>query len=429
MRLPGRIAAAIEVLADIEERHRPVAEALRDWGVSHRFAGSSDRAAIGDLVHDALRRKLSIAWRMGDDAPWALAMGTVLCVWRESPALLNQALADDPHAPRLIPEAVVERLATADLSKAPGYVQADIPYWIVPDFEEAFEEAWVEEGAALAGRPPLDLRVNTLKGDRDRVLKQLARFGAEPAPISPVGIRIAPGGVRRRLPNVQAEEGFQRGRYEVQDEGSQLCALLAGARPGEQVLDFCAGAGGKTLALAAAMENKGQIFAYDGDRLRLAPIYERLKRNGVRNVQVRPPEENALAGLEGRMDRVLVDAPCSGSGVWRRRPDAKWRLTAEAVVRRTAEQDAVLAGAAPFVRPGGRLVYATCSVLPQENEARVTAFLDAHPDFRIVPAEDAWRGAFGARPVPLATRHDWFLFSPRRSGTDGFYACVLCRMK
>ncbi|MGQ7791870.1 RsmB/NOP family class I SAM-dependent RNA methyltransferase [Faunimonas sp. B44] len=428
MRLPGRIAAAIEVLTDIERRYRPVTDALRDWGVSHRFAGANDRAVIGNLVHDALRRRLSIAWRMGEDSPWALAVGAAIFVWGEDPQRLNLAFAEDSHAPAAIPPEHLKWMAAADLEEAPPNVRADLPEWMVPFFEEAFEDDWEAEGAALAAAPPLDLRVNTLKSDRERVMKQLARFAAAPTAISPVGIRIPPAEGPRRHPNVQAEEGFQRGRYEVQDEGSQLCALLSGARPGEQVLDFCAGAGGKTLAIAAAMENRGQIFAYDGDRLRLAPIYERLKRNGVRNVQVRPPGDGALAGLEGRMDRVLVDAPCTGSGVWRRRPDSKWRLSPEAVSRRIAEQDAVLDGAAPFVRPGGHLTYATCSLLPQENEARITAFLDRHPEFRLVPAEDAWRAAFGDLPLPLAARHDWFLFSPRRSGTDGFYACVLCRL-
>ena len=196
-----------------------------------------------------------------------------------------------------------------------------------------------------------------------------------------MGVRIAAGERDSRTPNVQADEGYLKGWFEVQDQGSQIVALLAGAKPGEQVLDLCAGAGGKTLAMAAAMGNKGQIFAYDSDRHRLAPIYDRLKRNGVRNVQVRAPGEGALDDLAGKMDRVVIDAPCTGSGTWRRRPDAKWKLTAEQVAQRVGEQAAILAEGARYVKPGGTLVYITCSVLHEENGGQVAAFRAAHPEF------------------------------------------------
>src|SRR5687768_11504734 len=393
MRLSGRIAAAIEVLADMEARHRPVAEALRDWGLSHRFAGSGDRAAIGNLVYDALRRRASIAWRLAGDTPWHLAVGAAIFEWSLSPEALNAAFNDDRHAPAQIADDLLGRLAAADLSTAPAHIRADLPEWLAPQFAAAFAADWPEEGAALAGRPPLDLRVNTLKAGRDKVAHQLARLGAEPTPLSPVGLRVPPGDGPRRHPNVQAEDAFQRGRIEVQDEGSQICAILTGAGPGEQVLDFCAGAGGKTLALAARMDNRGQVFAYDFDRNRLAPIFERLKRAGARNVQVRSPAPGALDDLVGRMDRVLVDAPCTGTGVWRRRPDAKWRVTPEALDKRRTEQDAVLIDAARYVRPGGVLAYATCSVLPSENSERVAGFLANNPDFRPVAASEAWSPA------------------------------------
>ena len=283
----------------------------------------------------------------------------------------------------------------------------------------------MEEGAALAERPPLDLRVNTLKADREKTAQQLARLGAVPTPLSPVGLRIAPVEGGRRHPNIQTEEAFQRGRIEVQDEGSQLCALLVGAKPGEQILDFCAGAGGKTLALCAAMENRGQIFAYDSDRNRLAPIYERLKRAGARNVQVRAAD-SSLDDLEARMDRVLVDAPCTGTGVWRRRPDAKWRLTEEALGRRIAEQDAVLAQAARFVRPGGVLVYATCSLLREENQARIESFLAAHPEFALA-AFDAADIRLPPHDLPGSIPEMGELFTPLRTATDGFFVVSLRR--
>jgi 16S rRNA (cytosine967-C5)-methyltransferase len=424
MRLAGRLAAAIEVLADLETRHRPASEALKDWGLSHRFAGSGDRAAIGNLVYDALRKRSSIAWRMRGDTSWHLALGAAIFSWREKPAVLNAAFAGDQHAPPPLPEP----FAPAELSDAPDHVRADIPQWLAPHFATGLGADWVAEGEALAERPPLDLRVNALKSEREKVMHRLARLGASPTPYSPIGLRIPPTGGFHRHPNVQAEESFQRGRFEVQDEGSQLLALLVGAGSGEQVLDFCAGAGGKTLALAAAMENRGQIYATDSDRNRLAPIFERLRRAGVRNVQVRP-DPAGLADLVGEMDRVLIDAPCTGTGVWRRRPDAKWRVTPEALARRLAEQDAVLAEAARYVKPGGLLVYATCSLLPPENGARAAEFLAADHAFRAVPIEELWRATLPkVAPPPGSFQSAALLLTPLRSGTDGFFLTALRRM-
>src|SRR6185503_859515 len=348
MRLPGQLAAAIEVLSDMDARHRPVAEALRDWGLSHRFAGAGDRAAIGNLLYDALRKRASLAWRMGGETPWHLVLGVAILEWGQTPEALNTAFAEDRHAPSAIPEDAAAAVGFRDLANAPAHVRADVPEWLAPHFEGAFGADWVVEGAALTGRPPLDIRVNTLKATREKVAMQLARFDVVPSRYSPVGLRIPPVEGPRRHPNVQTDEALQRGRFEVQDEGSQLAAILVGAQPGEQVLDLCAGAGGKTLALAAQMENRGQIYAHDADRNQLAPIFDRLKRADARDVQVRAPGSNALGGLAAQMDRVLVDAPCTGAGIWRRRPDAKWRVTPEALARRLAEQDAVLAQAATY---------------------------------------------------------------------------------
>ena len=273
-------------------------------------------------------------------------------------------------------------------------MRGDFPDWLEPSLTRAFGGAAAEEGAALARRAPVDLRVNTLKADRDKVLKALARFGPEPTPLSPVGVRLpAPEGPGRQ-PNVEAEIGHGRGWYEVQDEGSQLAALMAAVGPRQQVLDICAGAGGKTLAFAAAMRNTGQVYAYDEDAARLRPIFERLKRAGARNVQVlQPGDAAAMTALGPRFDRVFVDAPCTGSGAWRRRPDAKWRLKPANLVQRQGEQRAILEAAAPMVKPGGRLVYATCSVLPEENGDQVVSFLANHSDFATLP----WRRGVGRR--------------------------------
>lgn len=426
MRLPGRLSAAIEVLADIDARHRPASEALKAWGLNNRFAGAGDRAAIGNLVYDALRRRASHGFAMGEDSPRALVLSVAVRDWGEHPDALAAAFAEDRHAPETMSAGEVARLSEPDpWTDAPDHVRADVPQWVVPLLADSLGGSWIEEARGFTLRPPLDLRVNTLKSNRDRVLKALARFNAEPAALTPHGIRIAAGDRDSRTPNVQAEEGYLRGGFEVQDLGSQVVALLAGAKAGEQALDFCAGAGGKTLAMAAAMENKGQIFAHDSDRQRLAPIYDRLKRAGARNVQVRPPAEGALDDLVGRMDRVLVDAPCTGSGTWRRRPDAKWRLTPDQLDARIAEQRAILADAARYMKPGGTLVYITCSILPQENGAQVTDFVSAHPDFAIVPGLGLWHSTIGGVGRALFRPEGGLQLTPATTGTDGFYVAML----
>jgi 16S rRNA (cytosine967-C5)-methyltransferase len=427
MRLGGRLAAAIEVLEDIGRRHRPVADALKDWGLSHRFAGGGDRAAIGNIVYDALRRKRSAGWLLGQDTPRAIGFGALLLEWNQTGQSLNEALDGDKFAPPLLSGDELKTVSDRRLADAPLAVRADIPDWCAPLFEQAFGAAWVDEGAALATRPPLDIRVNTLRADRGKVLAELAQTRATAAQISPYGIRIPPIDGDGRHPNVQAEPAFQKGWLEVQDEGSQIVAALAGAEAGMQVLDFCAGAGGKTLALSAAMDNRGQIFAHDAEKARLAPIFDRLRRSENRNVQIiaRPAE---LGTLRNHMDIVLVDAPCTGSGTWRRRPDAKWRLTQRQLDARKGEQSAILDAAKAFVKPGGLLVYITCSVFDQENAEQVAAFRERHDGF--VPADhrQLWDSRFPGHEAAarIGVAGDISL-SPALTGTDGFYVCVLCR--
>ena len=421
MRLGGRTAGAIEVLADIEQRRRPVADALKDWGLAHRFAGSGDRAAIGNIVYDALRKRLSHAWLMDDDSPVALAYAVLIRQWGFTTEALAAEFADDRFAPPELAESSLSALASRKLEDAPLHVQGDIPDWIQPSFEANFGADWLTEAKALAGRPTLDLRANTLKASREKVVKALERSGAKPSPIARNGIRIAAGEGASRLPNVTAELSFQKGWFEVQDEGSQIVADLV--QPGEhdQVLDYCAGGGGKTLALSAAMHNKGQIHAYDADRKRLAPIIERLRRAGTRNVQVHD-DPRQLEALKGKLDAVLVDAPCTGTGTWRRRPDTKWRLTPKNLDERVAQQREALSEASAFVKPGGSLLYVTCSVLPEENDAQVTRFCADHPEFSMVPVWRTWQDAFGAStPRPLSKNEHTVTLTPASTDTDGFF--------
>jgi 16S rRNA (cytosine967-C5)-methyltransferase len=428
MRLGGRLAAAIEVLEDIERRHRPAADALKDWGLSHRFAGAGDRAAIGNIVYDALRRRRSAGWLLDAETARAAAFGALLLEWGETPQSLSLALEGDRFAPAPLSETEQRVFEERRSATPPGPIAADAPDWAVPLLEAAFGADWAAETHALAGRPPLDLRANTLKASRDKVIAELAGTGAAPTAIAPDGIRIPPIQGAGRHPNVQAEPAFQKGWFEVQDEGSQLAAALAGARAGMQVLDFCAGAGGKTLALAAAMDNRGQVYAYDAEKARLAPIFERIRRAETRNVQVLSKTVELEPHI-GQLDLVLIDAPCTGSGTWRRRPDAKWRLTARQLEARMAEQKAILADAARFVKPGGRLAYITCSVFDEENIGRVAAFAAAQPTFRPVDHAALWQRAFpghaGAARIDAAAG---IRLSPARTATDGFYFAALERV-
>lgn len=435
MRDGGRVAAAIEVLDAVMNRHQPVKDALRDWGKANRYAGSKDRAWISGLVLDALRRRASLRDAMADDTPRSLVLGAYHVAWGVSVEEIEAAFADDEHAPE--PPTPAERggfLRAAQGGDKPIHVAAEAPEWLEGSLRRAYGEDATAEGFAMAGRAPVDLRVNALKSEPERALAavQAKIKSAVTGEFCLDHIRIPETDPRAKAPGAEAIPAYGKGWVEVQDLGSQLAALAAGDIKARQVLDYCAGAGGKTLALSALMENSGQLYAWDYDGRRLKAIWPRLKRAGARNVQVRDGKEvETLFDLEASMDCVFIDAPCSGSGTWRRRPDSKWRLKPEALKRRMAEQDEVLSKAQAYVKPGGRLVYVTCSILPDENEDRVAAFLDAFQGFTPVPASMAMaasgRLAEGAqeRLANLEARFGAIQLTPARTGTDGFYVCVL----
>jgi 16S rRNA (cytosine967-C5)-methyltransferase len=424
---PGaRVQAAIEIIEAVERFHQPAGHTLKEWGRAHRFAGSGDRAAIGNLVYDVLRRRASIGWAMGDDTPRALVLGALASAWGMTGEEIESWCDGSEHTADVLSEVELGVIAAPN-GGAPDWVEGDYPEWLEPHFARVFGARAGQEGAGLSQRAPIDLRVNTLKANRDKLLESLRKLNPEATPLSPVGLRIAPRDGAAKSPHVEAESSHGRGHFEIQDEGSQVAALLSGARAGQQVADLCAGSGGKTLALAAAMGNKGQIHAYDVNKQRLRPIFERLKRAGARNVQVLDAgDEEALGGLAGKMDIVVIDAPCSGTGVWRRRPDAKWRLSPQALEERQAEQVSVLDAGVPLLKPDGRLVYITCSVLAEENSDQVDAFLERHTGFRLVPIGDIWRGMFESEPPASADgQSDTLLLTPASHGTDGFFVAVL----
>jgi 16S rRNA (cytosine967-C5)-methyltransferase len=410
MRLGGRLAAAIEILDGLEKRPQPSSVALQDWAKAHRFAGSGDRGAIGSIVHDALRNKAANCWQLGGDADGPhdmrlAAWGALLFQWGMNLDELEAQLAGDPHAPEGLGPQAVSAYRTRRLGDAPDHVRANMPPAMLARFMPAFGENWLAELAAFAGRPALDLRANTLKATPKQALEALEPFGARPAPIAPGAIRI----------------------YEVQDLGSQIAAALVDAKAGFEVLDFCAGAGGKSLAIAATMQNTGTVHAHDIDRRRLSPLVERAARAGATNIELveRPGQ---LTPLLNRMDRVVVDAPCTGTGTWRRRPDIKWRLSDGNLATRLREQGQALDAAAQYVKVGGRLVYITCSILPEENADQIKAFRRRAPGFLPVAISSVWQSVFG-EPIKghALTAGDGTMLTPATTRTDGFFIAVLER--
>ena len=406
MRDGGRISAAIAVLGEIEARHKTAKLALKAWGEGARYAGAKDRAFVSGLVLDVLRKRRSLAWMMGEESDRARVLAALAHAWGWPAARIEAAAAED-HGPGALSEAERTRLITpVSLEAAPDAVRGDYPDWLDPAMARVFGDQRAAEGAALATRAPVDVRVNTLKSDAVGVLKALAPFG--PERLSATAIQIPAPAASERAAPIEVAPEFEMGWFEVQDLGSQIAAASAGDIRGLQVLDFCAGGGGKTLALAALMENSGKLFAYDADARRLTDSVRRAQRAGVGNLEVRSPiHKDALDGLEARMDLVFVDAPCTGSGVWRRHPDAKWRLSPEQLARRMGEQDKVLAAASAFVKLGGRLIYVTCSLFAEENEDRIEGFLSDHPDF--------------APTAPFRR------LTPLTDGTDGFFIASLSR--
>ncbi|HEY0527095.1 MAG TPA: RsmB/NOP family class I SAM-dependent RNA methyltransferase [Stellaceae bacterium] len=439
---PGaRIQAAIELLTEIEAGRGAAADdVVGNYFRRHRFAGAKDRGAISQHIYAVLRHRASLDWwiervgqgRVAPDARHRL-FAALLLVEEWTPEEIDKACDGDRFRPApLSPyEAqLVERLVkrTIDHPEMPAPVRYNFPDWLEPYLREVFDGgALGPEMDALNGNAPLDLRANVLKTDRDGARRALQQEGVrtEPTRLSPLGLRV-----RERIP-LATLDTFRNGLVEVQDEGSQLAALLAGAQPGMRVVDFCAGAGGKTLALAAGMANRGHVVACDVSERRLERSAQRLRRAGISNVQRRVlsgERDKWVKRHAGTFDRVFVDAPCTGTGTWRRNPDAKWRLTPTDLEELTALQASILDSASRLAKAGGRVVYVTCSLLREEDEAQVDRFLATHPQFRLVPLRDAWRDALGedAEP-PSSVDGDMLRLTPARHGTDGFFAAVLER--
>ena len=431
MKTAARIQAAIDVLAEIAGTDRPAEQRTSGYFRKRRYIGSKDRKAIAALVFAVLRHRARIRWwldRHGIEAPSSRidVFAFLLLSGGENAESLAGLCGSEPYGPEPLEaseKAILERLSGQPLTTAeqPASVRLEVPDWLMPSFARAFGEEAAPELAALLEEAPLDLRCNALKAERDQALAALAAEGIEavPTPLSPLGLRV-PG---RRA--VQTGRAFTEGLVEIQDEGSQIAALLCDARPGMAVADVCAGGGGKALALAGAMAGRGRLLASDRDQGRLDRAAARFRRAGAGFIERRTIGDlGAADDLAGGFDRVLVDAPCSGSGAWRRQPDARWRLTRDRLAEFLALQREILSKAAALVRPGGRLIYVTCSLLPEENRDQVDAFLKGHPTFALRPVPQVWPQVLD---VPCPSDEPCLTLTPARHGTDGFFVAIFDR--
>lgn len=427
----ARLAACMELTANIEDalaNHGPAADVLiQQYFRQRRYAGSSDRRAITGFVYDLLRHRGELVWRLNSVGLPVDARH--LCLMQQQmTATLDISLFDGPHAPDAPTEDTLNALSGAlQLGAPPDWAKANLPGWLADALAQRFGARLEDEIAALARRAPTDIRMNALATDRDSLRAALATAGyaATPSTWSPWGLRL------EEAHGLTGLAEFRRGLFDIQDDSSQVAVLLSGAVPQMQVLELGAGGGGKTLALAAMMGNTGQIYALDVDRRRLEEGKKRAQRAGVRNVQYHRitsgPEKRAtqLAQFNAAADVVLVDAPCSGSGAWRRNPEARWRLTPEDLTGHMDRQAALLDEALGLVRPGGHVVYMTCSLLRQENEQMVEGALAAHPGLALIDYRTRLADA-GLAELPTAAIYPEMLqLTPAMHATDGFFLAIL----
>jgi 16S rRNA (cytosine967-C5)-methyltransferase len=427
----ARIQATIDILERLGIENRPADALVSAYFRTRRFIGSKDRSEVAARVYAVLRHHARLGWWLAkveaEDTPRNRVIAELTLAEGVAVKDMGRLFSGETYAPipldgpedKLVKATAGQPLDHPDMPKP---VRSEIPDWASPSLEAMFGDRFEVEVNALLDQAPLDLRVNELRGTRDEVLQTLiaGKLDVVATPLSPLGIRV------KGRPQLGRHPAFQSGLIEVQDEGSQLVALLVDARPGQQVVDFCSGAGGKALALAARMKGKGRVVACDVSKGRLDRGKERLRRAGIDNVEPRLLENERdrwVKKQRGKFDRVLVDAPCTGTGAWRRNPDARWRPMD--LERLLDVQREILDSAARLAKPdGGRVIYATCSLLREENEAQVEGFLAAHPDYRLIPVETVWDETVGTGPAPTT---GMLRLSPAANGTDGFFVAVLER--
>lgn len=440
MQPSARLAAAIELLESIEaaitSRGMPADRLVSDYFRARRYAGSKDKRAISDYVYAVLRSREWLMWGLVQ-AGMPLSGRSLLLAHlaRQEVESLELFDAGDSFAPDALSVAeqeAITALTTLDWRAAPESIQQNVPAWAAGGLQARFGEEFSEGAAALLENAPLDVRLNALRA-RSSDIKQ--HLNIEPQDIekhqySKSGFRI-----KSRI-NLGAEKAYRDGMIEIQDEAAQIAAALVGAKPGHQVIDLCAGGGGKSLAIAADMENRGQIYAFDISGKRLDDFRTRLKRAGIHNIQVSriaaegEGRATALNEFDKSADRVLVDVPCTGSGTWRRSPDQRWRFDEVSLADLTALQASLLSEGAAMVKPGGRLIYMTCSLLPSENEQIIQEFMaKSHSVWKLCDYKAVWQEVLES-PVPgtLASVPECLQLAPHAHDTDGFFTAIFERV-
>ncbi len=424
----ARIEAVIEILGEVFETPRPADTIASFYFRARRFIGSHDRAAINSRLYRTMREYHRLSWwvkRSGLEVNARnLIIAGIMLDKEFNAETITGAFSGAQYAPMQLTREEMDLVRMVEGQTLihpdmPLRERTECPEWAFQSLQDVLGDRYETEMNSMLKAAPMDLRVNAIKAGREEVLKELKRegFDAHPGKISPLSIRVY------GRPKISQHHFFLEGYVEIQDEGSQLVALVADAKPGEQVVDFCAGAGGKTLALGAAMNNKGRIVAMDVLGGRLNRAKERFRRAGLHNIETREltsERDKFVKRHAGHFDLVLVDAPCSGTGTWRRDPDKRWRMLGPGISALVPLQKDILDSACRMVKPGGRLVYATCSLLPEENETQVQNFLKAHPEFVLKPAREV---------VKIDGAGDYLQVTPARHDTDGFFAAVITRVK
>ena len=423
MKIPARIQSVIDLVDFILRAPEvPADKIMTSFFRERRFIGGGDRRAISELTYAVLRNYFKISWFFKTDSARCMILIYLKAIQNESLKYIESLFSGATFcpAPLTSSERKILNALSAD-SPLPLWAEYNVPEDIIPYLKQSFPNSFKDELLAIDKQAPFDLRVNVLRNTQKAVLKQLEtdHIEAAPTPLSPIGIRLTK---RRPLPDYPL---WQDGSIEVQDEGSQLIALLCKAEPGMSVLDYCAGAGGKSLAIAGSMKNKGHLVLSDILEWRLKRAQERLKRAGIHNYECRlVTDKNWFKRQEKRFDRVLVDAPCSGTGTWRRNPDLKMKFTEQGLFELIQKQQEILGNASRFVKPNGWLIYATCSLLSVENHEQIKTFLKNHLDFDLIPIEQVWENISNC---PCPTKEPMLQLSTFSQQTDGFFVSILKR--
>ncbi|MBI1273486.1 MAG: methyltransferase domain-containing protein [Alphaproteobacteria bacterium] len=433
MKPAAHLQAAIDILESLRAMPRPADVAAGQYFRTHRYIGAKDRSTISTMLYGVIRHHGRIGWWLAhlqapDTSRTRLLTWLMTVRGREGDSIMKDCNGEK-FAPAPCDEAEQKLLKnlkgrTAAHPHMPEATQHECPEWVYEKLHALYGDAAARELAAQMEEAPVDLRANPVKITREEAIEKLKAQGipAVPCKLSPVGLRLS---ARMPLGNLDL---FKQGAIEVQDEGSQIVALLLDANPGMRAADFCAGAGGKTLAIAAQMRNKGHVVACDVVDKRLKRAQERFRRAGLHNIKTQDLKDENDPWVRkhlGDFDRVLVDAPCTGTGTWRRNPDARWGRDIPALTELQEKQARILASAARLVKRGGRLVYATCSLLREENEEQIEKFLAAHADFALIPYAEIWPDALGTAPPPC--KGDYLRLTPAQHGTDGFFCAVLVK--